>query len=99
MNVSFLVPAPDPALISAAHLRGKSNGRNRSVSVIRLFIREGHLVEVVHQRNRRPGELQPGEIDGDAVERSLANVFHHQISTTSIFSAPRHGMLVARFSF
>src|ERR1035437_7762671 len=38
--VSFLVPAPDPALISAAHLRGKSNGRNRSVSVIRLFIRE-----------------------------------------------------------
>jgi hypothetical protein len=45
-RVSFLVPASDPGLISAGCLRHKSDGCNKTVSVILLFIsspEERHL--------------------------------------------------------
>ena len=49
--VSFLVPVPDPALISPGHLRRKSDGCNKPSLFFALFIIPGYRVRPPKYRN------------------------------------------------
>jgi hypothetical protein len=73
----FLVPAPDTVLISECSLSGKSNGCNKFISVIRLFIRQSYaagLLAVVFIASGCAQSLSLAKLMHDPMRGSLTRL-------------------------